>query len=171
MPALADGEIVATLEALNQGEVDQATVAKKQAKDDKVKKFADHMTMDHSQWKKDVEDLAKKEKIDPKDAEITKTLKKDSETLVTKLEGTSDKTFDNVYIDAQVAGHQEALDLIDQRLFKDVKNDELKKAIATARGKIQGHLDEAKSIAGSIGSGATPSATPATSAAPTAKPK
>ncbi|MFO0614127.1 MAG: DUF4142 domain-containing protein [Polyangiaceae bacterium] len=164
MTALDDPQIVATLIALNQGEVDQAAIAVKSAKDDKVKKFADHMTMDHSQWKKDVEDVAKKASITQKSGDVTAKLEKESNDLVSKLKGTAPDAFDATYIDSQVTVHQTAIDLIDQRLMKDVKNADLKKAVETAREKIQGHLEDAKTIQAGLAKGASPAASAALSA-------
>jgi len=153
MAALNDDQIAAVVVALNQGEIDQADVALKEAKADEVKHFAHHMKDDHTKWLTDAKDLAKKQKLDPKEGDISKMLKDDSDSTMKMLSTTKGDDFDKEYVDAQVKGHQMALDLIDERLSKDVKNDDLKKAIDDVKPKIATHLAEAKTLQNDLAKG------------------
>jgi predicted outer membrane protein len=71
-PPLTDGEIATISKAANDGEIEHAKLAKTMAKDKKVKDFAAMMVKDHGDANKRQEALAKKEKIEPKDSELSK---------------------------------------------------------------------------------------------------
>ena len=141
---LTDDRIVGIVVALNQGEIDQAAVAEKKAKSAKVKALAHHMSSDHTTWLKQGNDLAKKDKITPADSPIASQLKSDSAAVVSNLQGLSGADFDKAYVDAQVKGHQDALDLIDKKLLTSVQAVDLKDMIAAVRPKIADHLKHAQ---------------------------
>src|SRR6266704_2463129 len=54
--------------------------------------------------------------------------------------------FDKVYVDHEVAYHQQVLDAIDKVLIPSAKNAELKNLIVKVRPAIAAHLDHAKMI-------------------------
>ena len=61
--------------------------------------------------------------------------------------GALDKTkFDTAYADAMVSGHQQALDMVDNKLLKEAKNDDLKAFLTSTRTAIANHLEMAKKV-------------------------
>jgi putative membrane protein len=154
MPAQTDAQIAQILIDLNQGEIDQANLALKTTKDDSVKKFAQSMVDEHTAWLKDVKDVAKKSKIDAEKGDISKKLEDQSDSVTKMLSSAKGTDFDRQYAMTQVKDHETAIALFDQRLMKDVKDKDLKKALDTVRPKLDMHLSMAKSMQNGLEKGA-----------------
>ncbi len=52
----------------------------------------------------------------------------------------------NAYLRAMVAGHTEALEMIDTKPLKTAKNDAVKKHLTAFRGHVASHLEKAKQL-------------------------
>jgi putative membrane protein len=143
---LTDEKIAAIIDAANTGEMDQAKIAQKNAKDPKVKAFAAHMITDHGKNMTDSKALLKKIGVTPAESPVSTKLVQGSQELVSKLGGEKGDDFDKDYIDAQVKEHQEVLDMMDTKLLVQVKNADLKAAIQAFRPKVEHHLNDAKAI-------------------------
>ena len=99
---LTDDQIAKIAETVDSGEVEQAKIAQKKAKNAKVKKFASHMVQQHTKSKKQNETLAKKAQLTPADSTTSQDLSQKSSETVATLESTeSSPDFDKKYIDAQ----------------------------------------------------------------------
>ncbi len=62
------------------------------------------------------------------------------------LGGLQGKEFDKAYVEDMVKGHQAALDLIDNKLLKTAKSEEIKKFLTDTRAVVVQHLDDAKKL-------------------------
>ena len=146
-PPLADGEIATVTQAVNDGEIEHAKLAKTMAKDKQVKAFAAMMTKDHTAANKRQAALVKKAKIEPKDSDLSKRLTDDAMARAETLKGTEKgAAFDKAYIDAQVEMHTAVLSAIDTQLMPGVQSPELKSELEATRTTIEGHLNQAKEI-------------------------
>ncbi len=143
---LTDEKIAAILDAANTGEIEQAKVAQKNAKDPRVKAFAAHMIQDHGKNMTESRALLTKIGVTPAESPVSTKLSHDSQQLVSTLGEAKGADFDKAYIDAQVKEHQDVLDMMDTKLLVQVKNGDLKAAIQAFRPKVEHHLEEAKSI-------------------------
>jgi len=140
-----DGQIAAVLAAANNGEIDQARVAVRKAKNQRVKQFAEHMVTDHTRAQSKLESTDSKEKITPQEGSTSAQLKQQGESIMASMRSANGSDFDRTYMDAQVDEHQKVLDLID-RYLSNVQNGNLKSVLQESRTKVADHLKEAKDI-------------------------
>jgi putative membrane protein len=143
---LSDDQIFGVLHTANVGEIEQARLAQKQAKNARVKQFAGMMIKDHSDADKKGTDVAKKTKASPAPSDVSRNLESDAKQLTSAMSSQKGSDFDRSYIDAQVKEHQGVLDLIDKQLLPNAQSAELKSLLQSLRPKIEGHLREAQDI-------------------------
>jgi len=149
--AVTDPEIIGILEAANQGEIDEAKVAKKISKSKPVKDFAEMMILEHEQVQKDVKLFAKKVKMTPADSDTKSALKKTVADNIKTLKRVSGKEHDRRYMADQVAMHQNLLDQIDSTLLPGAQDAELKAILTKVRASVAQHLESAKTLQNTIG--------------------
>jgi len=121
-------------------EIAAAKIAEKRSKNADVKGFAKMMVADHTAMDKEMAPIIKTAGQTPADK-----LDQRRQGFIDNLNQASDADFDKVYIDQQVAGHQEVLDLVNG-YAKDGSDAGLKDGAAKAGPKVQTHLDKAKDI-------------------------
>jgi putative membrane protein len=143
---IADEQIVRILTTVNTGEVEQAQVAQRKAKDARVKKFAAQMIDQHTKAKDKVNKLSKKEQLLPANSTVANDLQDKGSSIMTTLGQVEGPDFDKQYIDAQVQQHQEVLDLINQRLIPSASNAQLKTELENAKKMVDQHLGHARDI-------------------------
>src|SRR3954468_15117265 len=117
-----DPQIAAIVVTANGVDIDAGKLAKKMAKSQEVKKFADQMVTDHTAVNKSAVDLVTKLKVTPEPSETSKSLKKGGEENLKKLSGLKGKEFDKAYVDNEVTYHQAVLDAIDKTLNPSAQN-------------------------------------------------
>lgn len=144
-----DGQIAAVLAAANNGEIDQARIAARKAKNARVKQFAEHMVTDHTRAQSKLDSTDTKEKITPQDGSVSAQLKQQGDSIMSSMRSANGSDFDRTYMDAQVDEHQKVLDLIDKYLAS-VQNGSLKSVLQESRTKVADHLKMAKDIQASL---------------------
>jgi putative membrane protein len=145
-PTISDGDIAAITNAANQGEVDQAKLALKKAKNPKVKKFAQMMIDHHSKAIDDQAKLTTTAKITPSSNAMSQQIGTDGATALSSLQGDSGSDFDKAYIDLQVNEHQQVLTTLDQKLIPSAQNPDLKAALVAFEPKVAEHLKKAQAL-------------------------
>lgn len=146
---MTDAQIFAKLAATNEGEIAAAKIAVSKATNADVKAFARMMITDHTKLLTDGNALAKRLKVTP-DTAAAVAIRSDNSTLAGQLKSApKGKTFDTTYVNAQVTGHQQALDML-KTAQPQAQNADLRQAIANAIPVVQGHLDRIKSIQGKL---------------------
>jgi putative membrane protein len=134
------GAFVSNLTQSDMYEIKAAQIAEQRSRDPDVKAFAALMVKDHTALDNDM-----KPKIDAAAQQPATELDKRRSGFIDHLNSASAADFDKTYIDQQVAGCQEALDLL--RGYADHGPDAiLKDAAGKAVPTVQGHLDKAKAI-------------------------
>jgi putative membrane protein len=127
-------------------EIKIAKLAEKKSQNAKVKEFAAMMIDDHTAMGKDVTAMMNKKNYDIPTALPTEL--KDKWDELNKLSG---KDFDKKYVEINVNGHKEALDM-----FKEVSNTskdaDVKKLATEALPKLQTHEDHALMVQGQLAS-------------------
>jgi putative membrane protein len=144
---LSDPQIVAIADSVNKGEVEQAKLAVRKAKDAQVKQFAQMMVTDHEGAMNKTKQL----NITPETTQTSTQLQTDSQNAIQSLNGQTGTDFDKAYIDLQVKEHQQVLNDLDQKLIPNAKNAELKKQLTDLRPKIAAHLQQAEQIQQKLG--------------------
>ncbi len=148
---LTDAQIVAIVEAANQGEVEQGREALRHTKSDRVRAFAQHMVSDHTAADSKLATVATKEGITPQRNGISGEIKANGEQLMASLKSVNGADFDRAYADGQVAEHAKVLDLLDNRLIPQAQSADLKKTLQQIRAKVAMHLSDAQVLQGSTG--------------------
>jgi putative membrane protein len=143
---LSDDQIFGVLHTANVGEIEQARLAQKQAKNVRVKQFAGMMIKDHSDADKKGNDVARKTKASPAPSDVAGHLESEAKQMTSAMSSQKGSDFDKSYIDAQVKEHQAVLDLIEKQLMPNAQSAELKSLLQSLKPKIEGHLREAQDI-------------------------
>ncbi len=136
---------------VNQGEIQMAELAKKNAQSKDVKKFAARMIKDHTSLDKQGSDFAKKHNITvgddqiPKDAAHQADMKKGMD-MMAKLQGLQGAPFDQAYMSAMADGHGEALAMV-QAAHGKATDKSMKKLLGSAEKVIASHKKEADKLA------------------------
>ncbi len=149
---LTDEQIVGITEAVNKGEIEQAKVAQKKAKNPRVKKFASHMISQHTKAKQKGAKLVKQTKLTVADSAVATDLQSKTTEQLEKLKAAEVPDFDKDYTDGQVAQHQEVLDLLNTQLIPSATHPDLKARLEEERSMVEEHLTEAKDIQASLAS-------------------
>jgi len=147
-----DAQIASIVVTANQVDIDAGNLAKKQAANPEVKKFADLMVTDHTGVNKSATALVTKLKVTPEDNPTSQSLKSGGDANLKTLKGLNGAAFDKAYVDHEVAYHQAVLDAVDKTLIPNAKNEELKALLVKVRPAFVSHLEHAKHLQSSLGS-------------------
>ena len=150
---LTDDQILYVLHAANLGEMEQARMAEKKAKNARVKRFAGMMLKDHGEADSKGNDVAKKVRASLTPSEPSNRLENDAKHLSAVMSNQNGADFDRSYMNAQVKEHRAVLDMIDRELLPAVTAPEVKELVQTVRAKVEGHLQEAEQILKGLGGG------------------
>lgn len=143
---MTDAEIAAVTSAANNGEIEMAELAKKNATHADVKNFAAMLITQHRDMETKAKALATKAKITPADNDASTALKADVQTALTSLKTQKGKEFDKAYMEAQVKAHRDVLNLFDNKLLPNVQNGEMKTLLTDGRTHVATHLAKAEEI-------------------------
>jgi putative membrane protein len=140
MGSVDTGSFVSNAGQSDMYEIQAAQIAQQRSKNADVKSFAKMMVTDHTAMSAQMKPLFQAAGQQP-----PTDLDQRRKGFLDNLKGAPAADFDKTYIDQQVAGHQEALDLM--KGYADHGSDAgLKTAASQAVPKIQMHLDKAKEI-------------------------
>ena len=143
---VTDAQIAAIVVTANQVDVDAGKVALARASNPAIKKFAELMVTDHTGVNKAAVDLVTKLKVTPQHNATSQSLKADGEKHLARLNTLTGATFDQTYIDHEVAYHQQVIDALDKVLIPGATNAELKSLLVKVRPAFVAHLDHAKQL-------------------------
>lgn len=152
--SLNDNQLAAVLQAVNQGEVQEAQLAESKARSPEVKAFARRMLRDHGQALSQENASFSRLLIVPSANPISQQLQSEVQTHLSDLQGLRGNDFDRSYVGEQIKDHNNALELLD-RAIPNVKNAELKAEMQSLRAKIASHLAEAERIQQTLQQGST----------------
>jgi putative membrane protein len=140
--ALNDAQILLVLDTLNQGEVEEAYAALPRLSTPSVIDFAQQMVTDHGSARQAVLSTADDLSLSPVPSETQQDLMQEGEAHVTSLRATSTAALDLTYINLEVQGHAEALELL-SNLQAAADAAPLKTLITTLTATVQDHYDAA----------------------------
>jgi putative membrane protein len=131
-------------EAANITEIDTSKVALTKATRPDIKQFAQQMVDDHTKLSNEMKQLA--------DSKGVQLPQRDpaAEAATHKLDGLSGARFDQEYVRIQVAGHRDASKLYHTE-ESQVRDPQLKQAVAQATPIIDQHLTHAEQLASEVG--------------------
>lgn len=141
----SDGEIAKVLETIDKSEIDAAKMVLKKGRNADVRSFARQMEDDHKMDLAGLKRIAKSNAFKVEDSDLSRSLSKDAKSSNKEIKKTK-TDFDRAYLTEQIQMHQEALNLIDQKLLPIADNRELKAHLSATRDTVNKHLEEAKRL-------------------------
>ncbi len=151
--SLNDAQLAAVLNAINQGEIQEAQIAQSRATAPEVKHLAQHLANAHQQIATKTQALFTRIQITPSDNSVSQQLQTDSQNELGALQGMRGRDFDRTFVDDQIKDHNQAIELID-RMIPNAKNPELKSELQTLRGRLENHLRDAERAQATLQKGA-----------------
>lgn len=138
-----DGEIIAYMEAINNGEINAAKVAKDKKVDADVMKFANLMIEQHGANLQKITDLSSKINIPADETPAVIKFKENGDKDLAKLSKLNDAKFQKAYIQAMIKGHTNA-DKMVTGFEKEAQNADLKQYLVDTQAAVEQHLAAAK---------------------------
>lgn len=145
-PQLTDPEIASVAVTANQIDVNYGRIALKKSKNAAIRKFAQTMINDHSNIIRQAVALAGKLGVTPKDNAVTQQLMAGAKKKTATLNGKTNKTFDQAYIDNEVAYHEAVISAVKNVLIPQTRNAELKALLVKVSPLLDAHLQMAKKM-------------------------
>ncbi len=143
----AGGGIVATVAASNRAGVSLGTFAQGRASSRALREFARSMVAAHTESGTRMSVLA--QRLDLTSIEGSESLRLSAEATATRqqLSGLRGGAFDRAFLDAQIASHNELLELLDYKLIPSARSADLRTALQSdLRPMVAGHLAHARSL-------------------------
>lgn len=141
-----DGEILGFVGAVDENEVLAAAEAQKKKISGPVLDYAKMLHKEHGRNVADTLKLGQKIGVTPLETPAVDKLRVKGASELAALIPLDGDQFASAYIAAMVKGHAEALDMIDNQLLKNARNDAVKKHLTETRRHVDRHLQEAKKI-------------------------
>jgi len=145
MAALDDPTIVAIFDAANTWDIEASSIAEKKATTKEIRNLATMFVHDHSAVRQQGRDLAKKLNVTPtppKDFALAAT----HAEAMQKLNSTSGKEFDRVYLENEVAYHKAVIDAIKGTLLPATQNAEVKDLETKVAPAFEAHMMAAQRL-------------------------
>lgn len=143
-----DADIIASVMAANEAEVNAAEAAIEKSTNDEVKEFAEMMKRDHTGLNEDVRRLSREISDAPTESRMGGAADKQrkAESELRRLRGMDGAAFDRAYIESRVQAHQDVLQEIEREFLPNVKNADLRRTLESARTKVREHLERAREL-------------------------
>lgn len=151
---LNDQQIALITQNVNTAEIEQARVAQAKSQSEQVRRFAEMMIEHHGRAKTQQQALG----LPTAESPLSQELERKAQSTLQKLNAKTGDDFDRAYIQAQVEGHQEALDTIRQ-LKANAKSSELRSYLDNLAPQVEHHLEQARSAQRELQSRANSSST------------
>lgn len=151
--AVNDAQIASIVVTANQVDIDAGKLAAERAASSEVKAFGQLMVTDHSGVNKAAVDLATRLRVTPQDNPTSQSLAAAGEKNVAHLKTLRGAAFDKAYVDQEVTYHAAVLDAVDKVLIPNAANAELKALLVKVRPAFVAHLEHARKMQASLGSG------------------
>jgi putative membrane protein len=143
---LSDSEILQVAVTANEGEAAEGKEAVKRAQAEVVHDFAQEMVNDHTAAAAAATSLGDTSGLGLSPSAASRALDAQAEAALSALDAATDEEFDRVYMESQVAAHEEVLGLLDDTLIVQAKNSDLRELLMSMKDTVQMHLSEARDI-------------------------
>lgn len=143
-----DAEIMGLVLAVDTNEIEMAKAAEKMKLTKDGKAFAKMIRKEHSKNAAKVLKLGKTLKVEPARPQAALDLRAKGAAALKDLATKTGTDFEPAFIAAMVAGHAEALQLIDNQLIPNAIGEALKTQLAETRTHVANHLEQAKRLQG-----------------------
>lgn len=148
-------EALTLLNLVNDHEVKLAEQAKSKKVTGDVASYADMMKTEHGKNMTATKALLDKNGGAPADTATITDMKAKGDAETQQLAALDGDAYARAYMDAMVAGHQDALTKLDSMLIPAATDAAVKQHLQATRDAVQKHLDRAKEIQAKLGAGKT----------------
>lgn len=142
-----DAEIMALVIAVDENEVHAASAAEQKKISGPVLDYARMLHTSHGKNMQDTVNVGKKLGITPVETAAVEQLHNKGAAQLAKVVPLNGDEFNRAFLAMMVAGHTEALQMLDNSL-KTAQNEELKKHLTDTRQEVAQHLEQAKQLQG-----------------------
>ncbi len=143
-----EAEVLSFVVAVDLNEILAAAEAQKKKIGQQIMEYAKMLHKEHGANMAKTLQVGQSIKVTPSDTKAVDALKKKGAGELAMLVPLDGKDFETAYLDAMIKGHDEALAMIDNKLFPAAKNDALKKHLTDTRMHVAMHLEQAKKLKG-----------------------
>lgn len=138
---MSDGEILAVVSAINQGELKQAELAMQRSQNPQVRSVAQTIIADHTDIQRRAQSLAATADMQPKQNELSQALTKQARQMEEKLRGLTGEEFDKAYLQGQERLHELALKTVRDDLMPSARSAQLRELLSAAAPELQQHKE------------------------------
>lgn len=144
--SLNDAEIADIAVTANQIDIDYAEIALERSRNDEVRNFAETMIRDHNAVIEQAVELVTELGVTPMENDLSSQLKEDAGDTKVMLRDKNRRSFDEVYIENEIAYHEAVIDVVRDVLIPQATNPELKELLESVLPSLQAHLDHANMV-------------------------
>lgn len=142
----SDADIAAVLLAANKAVIEQSQLAVRKARVPSVRSFARTMITEHSQALQNLNALFRRLRIVPRHNAVSAEVSTEGNSLTLSLQNQPQERFDRAYMEAELKGHQDAMNLFDTQLVPRAQNPELRAQLLKIRAELEHHATAAQQI-------------------------
>lgn len=140
---LTDGQIADVMRTANFGEIAQADAARPRLTSVLARDYADDMREEHTASNLELDQLVTQLALDFEESDVSQELQDGSDRIVALLQGASLQDIDQLYLQSQIDGHDNLLEVIEDELLPEVLDAELQTFLEDTRDAVESHRDEA----------------------------
>ncbi len=144
--ALSDEQIAAVMSAANEAQIQQARLAQRKGKHQRVRQFALMMLRDHDSAAKKQQSMMQASGMRASGSNLLGEINTNEQSAAQTLQTASPSDFDHAYMNVQVTSHQLLLNALDRELIPAAQNAELKTLLEESRRIVEQHLEQAREI-------------------------
>lgn len=149
-PELSDPEVAHAAVTANAIDVELARLALERAQSPRVQQFAQTMIDVHTAVNEQAAALAQKLGVTPQENELSRSLREGAARTRSRLEQLSGAAFDRAYIEHEIAYHRAVIETVEGVLLPETENAQLKELLQNILPALDGHLRQARQVAGSL---------------------
>ena len=143
---VGEGVALAYIAAIDNHEINAANEAQKKKMDAPVDDYAKMLQREHTQNLDKTMQVSDDQNLPLKETDEVNAMKRKGADELSMMSSKTGKDFQMAYVNAMIMGHQEALDLIDNKLIPSCKNEMVLTHLRDTRDHVAMHLEQARKL-------------------------
>ena len=148
---MSDANVVSVLDSIDEGQMDAAQLAQKQASDPEVQAFAGRVLNEHRQLAETNGRLAMQLSLEPDPPSLASHLKQAHEKAMRDLRVMSGEAFDRAYVQYEIQQHVRAFNILEAAAESE-DNVTLKQELVRTGPDLLSHISAARALERHLGS-------------------
>jgi putative membrane protein len=148
---MSDANLMSVLDSIDEGEIDAAQLAQKQASDPEVQAFAGRVLNEHRQLAEANGQLATQLSLQPEPPALASHLKQAHEKAMRDLRAMSGAAFDRAYVQYEIQQHVRAFNFLEAAAESEA-NVTLKQELVRTGPDLLSHISAARALERHLGS-------------------